>query len=199
VVEQVAAADYCNVFGDAETRFEQSGDGAVCGSVVVAENSIGARMGLQKFFRGVVAGLVAQFLNAIDVIDELRISDQAELSESALVAFLAADKRTDFSASDVSEALAADFGQVARGKGAHFFVVDTDEVRGEASEAAVDQNVGDAGFFYTAEHLDGPLRGSDEEGVHATSDELLDGLPFHFRILFGRRGDERVTGVVQRG
>jgi hypothetical protein len=197
VVHDVAAADDGDIFRDAEPSVENGGNGAVGDGVVVAKNSVRARIELQQLFCCGVAGGVADFFHVLDVVNQFRIYSQSHFCERTLVAFHAAHHRAETAAADVRDALASDFGEVPSGECADLFIINADEMGRESSETAIDEDVWNAGFFHATKHFDGPLGGGDEEHVHAAGDELFDSLLFELGILFGRGGDQGIAGTLE--
>jgi hypothetical protein len=158
IVEKISAAHDGNVFRNAESGFQHCGNRSIGNRVVVAENSVGRRRLLQELFAGFVAGRVAALFDAFDVVNQFRIAFQAQFRERPFVAFHTPDHGAQAAAADVRNSFAAHFRQMPCRERADFFVVHADKMRGELSEAAIDQNIRNARFFNAAKHFHGPLR-----------------------------------------
>ena len=74
--------------------------------------------------------------------------------EASFVSFQSAFRRTDSSATNMSDRSATDLNEVLGGHGPNQHIVDTDEVRHQPIKTAVEQDERNLCFFDAAESID---------------------------------------------
>ena len=98
---------------------------------------------------------------------------------------------------NMSDSFAADIDQVLCGQPAHGLIVNPDEVRREARQDSVDQDVGSLLPLDSKEEIHCRAARRDDQNIEPPRQELIDLLLFHVRI-FLRRGDDQIVPALSQ-